>query len=250
MRGGTDVRIVRKGLTAAAVAALFVAPACSLDALQSGSIRKPASTTSTLPLGPSGPNCVPVGDGTTACAIPGRPLRRRRRRGFLLPEGNGAGDEARMEYASVASFAELGLQLIALGAPTELVARCHRAGLDEIAHARLLERLSGGDRTRFGPIPRLLGRRIGGRLATRRRRLARIAIESYRDGWLNEGASATDMHERAAAAATSVERQTFERIARDERRHAELGRDVVLWCFDEDPRCVGRALARLDCATV
>ncbi len=149
-----------------------------------------------------------------------------------------------MEYASVASFAELGLQLMALGAPTALVLRCHRAGLDEIAHATQLDRLSGGDRADFGPIPHLLGRRIGGRLATRRRRLARIALESYRDGWLNEGASVADMEERARSAGTPEERRIFERIAGDERRHADLGRDVVLWCFGEDPGGVGRVLAR------
>lgn len=178
------------------------------------------------------------------CSIPGRPLRRRRRRrGLLLPAEDGAGDEARVEYASVASFAELGLQLMALGAPTALVLRCHRAGLDEIAHATLLDRLSGGERAAFGPIPHLLGRRIGGRSATRRRRLARIALDSYRDGWLNEGASAADMEERARSAGTPEERRVFERIAGDERRHADLGRDVVLWCFGEEPGGVGRVLA-------
>lgn len=149
-----------------------------------------------------------------------------------------------MEYASVASFAELALQLIALGAPTELVMRCHRAGIDEIAHATVLDRLSGGERAGFGPIPHLLGRRIGGGRSTRRRRLARIAVESYRDGWLNEGASAADMEQRARTAGTPAERRAFERIAADERRHADLGRDVALWCFEEDPHCVGRALAR------
>jgi len=149
-----------------------------------------------------------------------------------------------MEYASVASFAELSLQLMALGAPTALVLRCHRAGLDEIAHATLLDRLSGGERAALGPITHLLGHRYGGRAATRRRRLARIALDSYRDGWLNEGASVADMEERARSAGTPEERRIFERIAGDERRHGDLGRDVVLWCFGEDPGGVGRVLAR------
>lgn len=76
------------------------------------------------------------------------------------------------------------------------------------------------------------------------RRLARIALESYQDGWLDEGASASEMEERGRSAGTPEERRAFERIAGDERRHADLGRDVVLWCFGEDPRGVGRALAR------
>ena len=240
------MKLLRRGLTAAAVAALFAAPACSVDAMRSGTLRRQApTTTSSMPPPGPGPSCVAMGDGTMACSIPGRPLRRRRRRGFLLPADVGAGDEARMEYASVASFAELGLQLMALGAPTALVLRCHRAGLDEIAHATALDRLAGGERAGFGPIPHLLGRRVGGRMSTRRRRLARIAVESYRDGWLNEGTSAADMARRAGSAGTPAERHMFERIAADERRHADLGRDVVLWCFDEDPRGVGRALARV-----
>ncbi len=95
----------------------------------------------------------------------------------------------------------------------------------------------------FGAIPQLFGRRIGGRAHRRRRHLARIAVESYRDGWLNEGASAADMEERARGAESPDERRAYERIAADERRHAELGRDIVLWCFEEDPQSVGRALA-------
>ena len=178
------------------------------------------------------------------CSTPGRPLRRRRRRGLLLPADNDRrDDEARIEYASVASFAELGLQLMALGAPTSLVARCHRAAMDELAHATILDRLAGRANGPFGAIPHLLGRRIGGRTRSRRRHLARIALESYRDGWLNEGASASDFEARAQRAASTEESRALRRIAADERSHAELGRDVVLWCFEESPKSVGRALA-------
>ncbi|MGI8809160.1 MAG: hypothetical protein ACR2KK_15240 [Acidimicrobiales bacterium] len=192
-----------------------------------------------------GANCVTLPDGRRTCSIPGRPLRRRRRRGLLLPDADGGrDDEARMEYASVASFAELGLQLMALGAPAPLVARCHAAAIDEIEHAATLDRLAGRDAIPFGAIPHLFGRRLGGRTRSRRRHLARIAVESFRDGWLNEGASASDFEARARRAASAEERRALEQVAADERRHAELGRDVVLWCFEESPQSVGRALAR------
>jgi hypothetical protein len=234
----------RRALTAAAVTALFAASGCSLYSEAVGRLSPPATST-TFPFGGGGPNCVTLSDGTMSCSIPGRPLRRRRRRGLLLPPEDGThDDEARLEYASVASFGELGLELMALGAPTALVARCHRAAIDEIGHATTLDRLAGGDGTRFGPIPHLLGRRIGGRSRSRRRHLARIALTSYRDGWLNEGLSAFDMASRAQRAESSDERHSFERIAAEERGHAELARDVVLWCFEESPRSVGRALAR------
>jgi hypothetical protein len=237
------LRIRRRALTAAAVSALFAASGCSVFAEAVGR-SSPPRTSTTVPID-TGPTCVTYSDGTMACSVPGRPLRRRRRRGFLLPAADGMHDEeARVEYASVASFGELGLELMALGAPTDLVARCHRAAIDEIAHATTLDRLAGRDGSRFGAIPHLLGRRIGGRLRTRRRHLARIAVTSYRDGWLNEGLSAADMRARAELAATTEERRTFERIAAEERGHAELARDVALWCFEESPIAVGRALAR------
>ena len=225
--------------------ALFATPGCSFfaEAVGRGS---PPTTSSTTPFPVDrGSNCISYGDGTMACTIPGRPLRRRLRRGLLLPADDGAhNDEARIEYASVASFGELGLELMALGAPTALVARCHRAAIDEIAHATALDRLAGGDGSRFGAIPKLLGRRIGGRFRRRRGHLARIAVMSYRDGWLNEGLSAADMEARGQRAKNSEERRALERIAAEERGHAELGRDVVLWCYEESPRAVGRALAR------
>lgn len=233
----------RRALTAAAVAALFAGSGCSVFAEAVG--RSSPPTTTTVPVN-NGPTCVPFNDGMMVCSTPGRPLRRRRRRGLLLPAEVGTHDEeARMEYASVASFGELGLELMALGAPTALVARCHRAAIDEIAHATTLDRLAGGDGSQFGAIPYLLGRRIGGRFRSRRRHLARIALASYRDGWLNEGLSAADMATRAHVAERADDRRAFERIAGEERGHAELGRDVVLWCFEESPRSVGRALARV-----
>src|SRR6185437_10815965 len=44
---------------------------------------------------------------------------------------------ALLEHASVASFARVSLQLLAVGAPGDLVGATHQAALDEIRHARL-----------------------------------------------------------------------------------------------------------------
>ena len=190
------------------------------------------------------------------CVVPGRPLWGRRRR-QLLPNRDSSHDgrldrylkEAGAEYASVASFGELALRLLAVGAPPTLVGACHRAALDEIRHADTVEVLAGRDAggVRFGAIPGLLGRRIGGggvaRLRSRRAELRRIAVESYLDGWLNEGRAARELHGRAVHAASAVERDALMTMAEDEQRHADLARDIVTWCFEEEPVGVGRALA-------
>lgn len=224
----------RPVLTAAAVAALFLSPSCASSG--NGSTGGTTTTTTAPP-------------ATTSVIVEGRPLRRRGRRGRhepLLPVDDGChGLTARAEYASVASFGELALQLMALGAPTTLVARCHRAALDEIAHAATADVLDGRPQEPFASVPHLLGRRVGSRYRTRRAQLARLAVDSYRDGWVNERLAAARLEARAAAMTDRTKRAALEQVAKDEWRHADLARDVVLWCFDMQPRSVARALAKV-----
>ena len=149
-----------------------------------------------------------------------------------------------MEYASVASFGELALRLLGVGAPADLVAACHRAALDEIRHAAACVALSGGQPAAFGPIPSLLGRRLGGWRRSRRAQLQGLAVESFLDGWVNEGTAAALLRERAEQA-SAEDGVVLGAMAEDEQRHAELARSIVTWCFDQDPAGVGRALARV-----
>jgi len=211
-------------MTAAALAALFSA-SCN-----NGSIFfSPTTTTVNVP---PGGNCVVHPDGSQSCVVEGRPLWRRGRRwrrgrGLLLPVGPHS-MEAKAEYASVASFGELALRLLAVGAPASLVADCHRAALEEIGHAHSVSPAGG-----FGPIPGLLGRRIAGRRRSRRGELRRIAVESLVDGWRNEGMAAARLRARG-----------LHQMADEEQGHAELARRIVEWCFEQDPAGVGRALAK------
>ena len=203
-----------------------------------------ATTTSTIP----GAQCFPQPDGTQACVVPGRPLRRHLSRRLLLPAVAGsqpAGDESRAEYASVASFGELALRLLAVGAPAGLVAACHEAALDEIRHAAVCETLAGRPTTAFGAMPGLLGRRLGGWRRSRTVQLRSIAVESFVDGWRNEGAAAAELRERAERATAPEEQAELRAMAADEQRHADLARAIVTWCFDEEPVAVGRALGKV-----
>lgn len=216
----------------AALAVLFTGAGCRSESSPTPTSSTTSTSTTTTVLFVPGES------------VDGRPLRRRRwrRRGPLLPSDRSRRLESRQEYASVASFSELSLRLMAVGAPPALVSDCHRAALDEIRHAEIVcgrATASSG----FGPIPGLWARRVGGLPATRRRRLCRIAVESYLDGWRNESAAAQRLRQRAEREPDAARRSALTAIAADEDGHADLARRIVTWCFEEDPAGVGRALA-------
>jgi hypothetical protein len=137
---------------------------------------------------------------------------------------------ARMEHASVAAFAQLGLHLAALGAPARLVEATHRAALDEIRHARAcfaIARAITGELHDAGPIPALATTRVS------TIDLTRLAIGSLVDGCLGEGIAADVAAWGAGSASDPAIRDTLQMIARDEASHAELAWDVLAWCVSE-----------------
>jgi hypothetical protein len=147
---------------------------------------------------------------------------------------------ARMEHASVAAFAQLGLHLAALGAPADLAERTHQAALDEIRHARrcfAFARAFGGQAWTAGPIA-ALGRDGGGAVDR-----VRLAIGSLVDGCLNEGIAADVAANGARGARDPVVRDTLQMIAADEERHAELAWSVLAWCVDTGGEAVRAAVA-------
>lgn len=132
---------------------------------------------------------------------------------------------ARAEHASVASFARSTLELLALGAPSELVLMSQRAMGDEILHAELC----------FGIASRLAHSPKGPGALPIRGALARdldpvaIAVSTAVEGCVNETlAAALALHERDVASDPAV-RSALERIADDEARHAELAWRTVAW---------------------
>lgn len=122
--------------------------------------------------------------------------------------------EALDEHASIPAFAQLSLDLVALGAPPELIARAHRAALEEIEHARLCFSLASAYAGRaIGPGP------LGSTDA------ARVLRESIRDGVIGEGLAAE--RARREVATDPAVAAVLARIAREELEHAALGRDVA-----------------------
>lgn len=155
-----------------------------------------------------------------------------------------------MEHASVASFARLTLELMAVGAPPDLLARSQQAGLDEVRHA---ERC-------FALASQYLGRNVGpGRLAIggslRQPVLAEIAAAAAAEGCVWETCAALEARVAANTARDPALAHLLGQIADDEANHAELAWDLVRWALqagrDKAERSAVRAAvaAALDAAS-
>lgn len=146
-------------------------------------------------------------------------------------------DDARMEHASIASFARFTLDLLAAGAPAELLALAQQAALDEVAHAQacfaLASRHAG---TAFGPDA----------LATADCKpaasLADAVVSAFREGCIGETLAAAQARAALAVAGDHDVRAALTRIAEDEARHAELAWRFVAWGAE---RCDERVRAQL-----
>ena len=131
------------------------------------------------------------------------------------------------EHASVAAFARLSLELLAHGAPADLVRAVHQAALDEIDHA---ERCYA-QATRFsgapigpGPLP------VPGPLDLARP-LADLAAEAVRDGCVTETLGAIVGRAAAEACADPQVQDDLRAIAADEEAHAALSWRIVAWAL-------------------
>jgi hypothetical protein len=134
-------------------------------------------------------------------------------------------ESAALEHASIASFAILSLELMALGAPADLVRRAHEAALDEIRHAASAYALASKSSQRYGPASLAMPSRNAPSLAS-------VAVESLVDGGFGETAAAVSLAaraERAARAGHAKLARVLAQMAEDETRHAELAFAIVAW---------------------
>jgi len=132
--------------------------------------------------------------------------------------------EATMEHASVAAFARLSLELLALGAPADLVDAAHVAARDEIRHAQLAFALASG----FAGEPRGPGPlAVPGTWAAPT--LVSVAREAFLDGCVGEAVAALDAFVTAEGTTSASIRDVLLEIANDESAHAALAFRVVAW---------------------
>ena len=137
---------------------------------------------------------------------------------------------AALEHASVGSFARFTLQLLALGAPPELLADVARASADEVRHARLA----------YGLASAYLGAPVGpGPLS-----LSAVAIETdlravviglIEEAAVGETLGAAEARAAAEGVAEPALRDALSRVAEDEERHAALAWRALRWMLEQDP---------------
>lgn len=134
---------------------------------------------------------------------------------------------ANLEHASVASFAKVSLQLLALGAPPELLADTHRAALDEIEHARLAYSVASASGERpIGPAALDLESVELGTCT-----LADLAGETFRDGCVGETLGVVVARDLLSRETSPTLAAVLARIVDDEERHAELAWRTVAWAL-------------------
>lgn len=148
------------------------------------------------------------------------------------------------EHAAIASFSQLSLDLLAVGAPPYLLEITQADAGDEIRHtSTCLAIAQAFDGQEHAPAAFPAARMLRP-LATRSRPLAllQIALDSLADGVLNEGMSARVLAKLADRSADPRLGALLRGMAVDEARHAAHSWRIVEWCVAEGGSSVHRAL--------
>jgi hypothetical protein len=152
-------------------------------------------------------------------------------------------ENAKTEHASVAAFARLTLDLMALGAPPALIAAANQDAIDEIRHTELCFAIARAlDGKSIGPDAFPQAQRVATLPRSRTLALAKLAVDSLVDGALHEGVSARVIGKLARRCEVPGIREALKEIAADEGWHAAHGWAVVRWCVEEGGRPVLAAL--------
>jgi hypothetical protein len=133
-----------------------------------------------------------------------------------------------MEHASVAAFARFALQLLALGAPPDLLFDTQRAMGDETEHARLCFALASTHAGHpVGPGPLRLDGALEGSAD-----LESVLRLVFREGCIGETVAAVEAAEAAEHAESEALQRVLRRIADDEQRHAALAWRFAGWALE------------------
>jgi hypothetical protein len=131
-----------------------------------------------------------------------------------------------MEHASVAAFARFVLELMAAGAPSELVASAQRALGDEVEHARLC----------FGLASAYAGEPLGPGVLSAQGVLddlgsSACVVRAIHEACVGETLAAIEALEALTGATDPAVIEVLSRVVRDESAHAELGWKFLKWAL-------------------
>lgn len=148
---------------------------------------------------------------------------------------------ALMEHASIAAFARFTLQLLAIGAPPELVVASQHAMAEETTHARLA----------FALASAYAGRELGPGALAVEGSLDGDDVDAFvatllREGCIGETRAAVEAREELEKTSDPVVRAVLATIARDETRHAELAWRTLAWLVSSGRVTAARVRAELD----
>ena len=145
-------------------------------------------------------------------------------------------EDARAERASVNAFEHLAMDLLAAGAPEELVAGARRAALEEVGHAAICFAIASAYAERdLEPSAAPFAPRWKPSAVSRGALLQRLAVESLLDGCIEEGVAADAARLGAHHAVDPAIHRALARIAREEAGHAALAWAIVDWAVREEP---------------
>ncbi len=153
--------------------------------------------------------------------------------------------DARKEHASVPAFGQVAWQLVALGAPSDLVRRAHISCLQEIDHAERCFALASTYAGHDLGVQAMPALSVGTASLPkdRTRALVKVAIEALIDGALLEDYNAELARTALADVRDTAAREALVRIVHDEAEHAALAWDIIAFCLTEGGAPVANALS-------
>jgi hypothetical protein len=142
-----------------------------------------------------------------------------------------------MEHASIAAFARFALELLAFGAPAELLAKTASAMSDEAAHARQAFALASA----YAGAPRGPGAlAVDGSLASPD--LESSVLTAFLEGCIGETVAALEAREAATRAQDETVRAVLAKVADEEARHALLAYEFVQWALPRASAALANSL--------
>lgn len=144
------------------------------------------------------------------------------------------------EHASVASFSRFTMQLLALGAPADLVRDTQLANVDEVKHAELCLGLASAY---FGEPVEPTGLPFPAPIVIEAD-LAAIAAESAMEACIGETVATVQAMDALANTTDPAVREVLRATVEDEARHAELGWRFLAWALDNGGEATRQAVIR------